>query len=235
MPDEALTTARAPIRSLREEVYERIRSLMNEGRLRPGKYLDLNALADEIGISRTPLRDALLRLESEGFVEILNRRGVRVAKLTLRVIRDIYELLGGLESTALRSVADRLTPEAVAHMRELNEEMGRALDASDFARFYDANLAFHDTYLALSDNAELARHVRILKQRLYDFPRLKGFVPEWERASTKEHAVLVDLLGDGKVAEAADLLRDVHWSYTVQEPFIRRYYAARESDEEPEA
>ncbi len=234
MPDQALTTARPPIRSLREEVYERLRSHMNEGRLRPGSYLDLNALAEEIGISRTPLRDALLRLESEGFVEILNRRGVRVAKLTLRVIRDIYELLGGLESTVLRSVAGRLTAETVARLRELNEEMERALDVSDFARFYDANLAFHDTYLALSDNAELARHVHILKQRLYDFPRLQGFVPEWERVSTQEHAALIGLIEEGKVAEAADLLRDVHWSYRVQEPFIRRYYAARESDAAPD-
>ena len=234
MPEQALTPARPPARSLREEVYERLRALLNEGRLRPGNYLDLNALADEIGISRTPLRDALLRLESEGFVEILNRRGVRVAKLTLRTIRDIYELLGGLESTALRSVAHRVTSETVDHMRALNEEMGRALDESDFARFYDANLAFHDAYLALSDNRELTRQVHILKQRLYDFPRLKGFVPEWERASTREHDVLVELLEDGKVAEAADLLRDVHWSYTVQEPFIRRYYAARESDVGPD-
>lgn len=233
MPENALTTARVPVRSLREEVYERLRSLMNEGRLRPGSYLDLNALADEIGISRTPLRDALLRLESEGFVEILNRRGVRVAELTLRSIRDIYELLGGLESTALRSVADRLGPETLACMRALNEEMGEALDEGDFARFYDANLAFHDTYLALSTNDELARHVHLLKQRLYDFPRLKGFVPEWERASTEEHDRLVDLLEEGRVAEAADLLRDVHWSYEVQEPFIRRYYAARENDADP--
>jgi len=235
MPEDALTTARAPVRSLREEVYERLRSLMNEGRLRPGNYLDLNALADEIGISRTPLRDALLRLESEGFVEILNRRGVRVAALTLRSIRDIYELLGGLESTALRSVAHLIEPDTVARMRELNEEMRRALDEEDFATFYDANLAFHDAYLSLSDNAELARHVHTLKQRLYDFPRLKGFVPEWEWASTEEHDQLVALLEEGKVAEAADLLRDVHWSFTVQEPFIRRYYAARESDAGPEA
>ena len=160
---------------------------------------------------------------------------MRVAALTLRSIRDIYELLGGLESTALRSVANQIEPETIGRMRELNEEMRRALDEEDFARFYDANLAFHDAYLSLSDNAELARHVHTLKQRLYDFPRLKGFVPEWERASTEEHDQLVALLEEGKVAEAADLLRDVHWSYAVQEPFIRRYYAARESDAGPEA
>jgi len=221
---------RQPLRSLREEVYERLRALVNRGRLRPGKYLDLNALARQIGISRTPLRDALLRLECEGFVEIHNRRGVRVAPLTLDRIRHIYEVLAALESTALRDVATRITPEIVARMSELNREMVRALDAFDFARFYDANLAFHDAYLALSDNTEMVRQIHLLKQRLYDFPRLKGFVPEWERASVDEHEAMVRFLEQGNVGAAADLLRDVHWSFSYQEPFVRRYYAAQSGD-----
>jgi DNA-binding GntR family transcriptional regulator len=218
---------RKPIRSLRDEVYERLRTLLNEGRLHPGNYLDLNALAQEIGISRTPLRDALLRLECEGFVEIHNRRGVCIAELTLERIRNIYGLLGALESTALRSVAPRVTTDIVARMKELNGEMARALDAGDFDRFYSANLSFHDCYRNLSDNGELVRQISILKQRLYDFPRLKRYVPEWERASIGEHQTMVRLLEQGKVGDAADLLRDVHWSFGYQEPFIRRYYAVR--------
>ncbi len=216
-----------PLRSLREEVYERLRTLLNRGRLRPGKYLDLNALARQIGISRTPLRDALLRLEGEGFVEIHNRRGVRVAPLTLDRIRHIYEILAALESTALRDVGARITTVIVVRMGELNREMSRALDASDFTRFYDANLAFHDAYLDLSDNSEMVRQIHILKQRLYDFPRLRGFVQEWERASVEEHRALVQCLAEGKVGAAADLLRDVHWSFTYQEQFVRRYYTAQ--------
>jgi DNA-binding GntR family transcriptional regulator len=156
---------------------------------------------------------------------------VRIAELSLHRIKEIYEMLGALESSVLRIVGERLTPAHVARMKEFNGEMERALDASDFARFYDANLAFHDVYRDLSDNAEMVRSIYIHKQRLYDFPRLKGFVPEWERASVQEHAALVRLLEEEKVAEAADLLRDVHWSFTYQEPYIRRYYAARNVDE----
>jgi DNA-binding GntR family transcriptional regulator len=213
-------------RSLRELVYEHLKARLNAGELRPGAFLDLNALAAEIGISRTPLRDALIRLESEGFAEILPRRGVRIAALTLERIRDIYEILGALESAALRSVGTRLTAGLVARMAELNDEMRRALDAFDFGRFYDANLAFHDSYLDLSENAELVSRIRILKQRLYDFPRQQGFVPEWEWSSVEEHAELIRLLRAGAVAEASDHLRDVHWSYERQSPYIRRYYAA---------
>jgi DNA-binding GntR family transcriptional regulator len=104
--------------------------------------------------------------------------------------------------------------------------MTQALDDFDFGRFYDANLAFHDSYLDLSSNAELVRRIRILKQRLYDFPRQQGFVPEWERTSVGEHEALVELLESGRAGEAADYLRDVHWNFPHQEPFIRRYYAA---------
>ena len=112
-------------------------------------------------------------------------------------------------------------------MDQLNREMVRALDASDFARFYDANLAFHDTYLNLSDNTEMVRQIHLLKQRLYDFPRLRGFVPEWERASVEEHRSIVRCLAGGDVGGAADLLRDVHWSFSYQEHFVRSYYHAQ--------
>jgi DNA-binding GntR family transcriptional regulator len=222
---------KGPVRSLRREVYEHLKVLMNQGRLRPGHYLDLNALTEEIGISRTPLRDALLRLECEGFVEILNRRGVRITELTLARIRNIYEILGALESGVLRNVADRITPAIVTRMEALNRDMARGLDESDFGRYYEANLAFHDAYLDLSENEDMVQHIQILKERLYDFPRLKGFVPEWERASVTEHEELVEHLAEGDVAGAADLLRDVHWSYVYQEPFILRYYAATEAAE----
>jgi DNA-binding GntR family transcriptional regulator len=109
------------------------------------------------------------------------------------------------------------------------------LDAFDFSRFYDANLAFHDGYLELSENDELVERIRILKQRLYDFPRQQGFVPEWERASLGEHEAVIGLLSKGDVAGAADYLRDVHWSFGVQEPWIRRYYRATGGEPESEA
>lgn len=218
--------ARSSAPSLREEVYEHLRAMLNDGRLRPGNYLDLNGLAEEIGTSRTPLRDALLRLESEGFVDIQNRKGVRITELSLDWIRHIYEILGGLESTALVSVRDRLTAGVIDCMDALNGAMATALDEGSFDRYYDANLAFHDAYLDLSTNEELIRRIHILKQRLYDFPRIEGFVPEWERSSVGEHQALVELLQEGRYVDAADLLRDVHWSYTHQEPFILRYYAA---------
>ena len=213
-------------RSLREQVYDHLKMRMQQGHLAPGVNLDLRALEAEIGISRTPLRDALLQLASEGFVEILPRRGVRVVELTVERIRDHYELLGALEAAALRGAKGRLTAAVLDRMEELNAGMREALDGDDFDLFYARNVEFHGCWLDLSDNEELKRTVRILKQRLYDFPRHPDFVKEWELASTLEHATIVRLLREGNAAGAADFLRDVHWSFAVQEPFIRRYHLA---------
>jgi DNA-binding GntR family transcriptional regulator len=217
------------IKSLREQVYDYLKTLLVEGRLTPGVFLDLKAISQEMGISKTPLRDALLHLESEGFITILPRRGVMVSPLTLRTIRNIYEMLGALESVTLLHVKDSLAGAGIDTMATLNETMSEALSRDDFESYYQANLDFHDSFLDLSTNEELLRTVRTLKQRLYDFPRKEGFVKEWELESVNEHARLVELLREARYREAASFVQDVHWSFEVQEEFIRRYYFAQQA------
>lgn len=219
------------LRPLREQVYLRLKDWISRGLLHTGEYLDLGKLGEEMGISRTPLRDALIQLETEGFVSILPRRGVLVNDLTLDDIRHLYEMIGALEGVAVYSVFDRLTARHLDRMVSLNERMLEAIENDRFDRYYDLNLAFHDVFLGLSDNARLSRTVETFKARLYDFPRREHFVKEWEVRSTGEHAGFVDLLKKGDARGAADHMRDVHWSFEVQEPYIRRYYFARQGGE----
>ncbi len=212
------------LKSLREQVYEYLRLAINRGELSPGSFIDQNELAADLGISRQPLRDAMIQLEIEGFVSVYPRRGVQVSRLTLDDIRHLYEIIGGLESTALRSVGSELAERDLVRMRLLNEHMVAAIEGGDFNRYYDLNLTFHDVFLGRSDNTGLVRTVRICKQRLYDFPRESDFDPAWELRSTTEHADIVDLLDGARFREAADYLRDVHWSFDVQAPYVRAYY-----------
>lgn len=212
-------------RSCAESVYLELKNRLDDGRLKPGAFLDLGALGAELEMSRTPLRDALIRLEIEGFVRIYPRRGVMVRSLGLADIRDVYEVIGALEASAIRHAAGKFRPEDISRMDELRQAMDADLDAGDFSAYYSRNLAFHDVYLDLSENAELVREVRLRKERLYDFPRRVSFVEEWERSSNVEHLRIVEALAAGDCDGAACLVRDVHWSYEVQERFIRRYYA----------
>ncbi|MEG1603849.1 MAG: GntR family transcriptional regulator [Cloacibacillus sp.] len=218
------------LKSLREQVYDYLRIQMNEGKIRPGSFLNLNDISRELGMSRTPLRDALFQLESEGFITIFPRRGVVVNALSLEKIRNIYEMLGALESAVLVLVAVRFRDPDAELMEKYNQQMRKALDQNNFTLFYDTNLKFHNVYLDLADNPEMTHSIKIHKERLYDFPRNKSFVKEWELHSLDEHNTIIELMRAHDFNGAADYVRDVHWSFAVQERFIRKYYFAKHLD-----
>lgn len=210
--------------SLKEQVYNYLREELRTGGILPGSVINLDETSHKLGVSRTPLRDALLQLESEGFVTIHARRGVVVNTLSLQDIKNCYEVIGALESTAFRQAFLKIGMAEIKTMEALIEEMEKAIQADDFDLYYEKNLAFHDVYLGLSGNPQLVRIVSTMKKRLYDFPRKRGFVREWELASIIEHTELLDLIRQRRATEAAAYIRDVHWSFEVQKKFISLYY-----------
>lgn len=211
--------------SLKEQVYEYIRHQMKIGKLKPGDTIDTNLFSRKLEVSKTPLRDALIRLEMEGFVRILPRRGVIVNELTVQDIRDYYQILGALESTAILAAAPALGKAEVRKMEKFNQAMTLALERDDFNAYYENNLKFHDVFLSLAGNQQLRITVDVLKKRLYDFPRQAGYVREWEEHSILEHTELIRLIAEKKYLETANFVRDVHWSFAVQEKFVKKYYA----------
>ncbi len=220
MPDTPLLH----IQLLKEQVYDYLRERMRTGELSPGTAINLDETSRRLGVSRTPLRDALLQLEMEGFVTIYPRRGIVVNRLSLRDVQNHYEVIGALESAALLLAFDKLGAREVDSLEARVSRMKTALDADDFDLYYAENVAFHDIYLNLCGNADLVRLVRTLKKRLYDFPRQKGYVKEWEQASVEEHRALLALISAGRRDEAAGYIRDTHWSFDVQKKYILRYY-----------
>ncbi len=212
------------LKSLKEQVYEYLRGQMEKGKILPGSALNIEETSRQLGVSRTPLRDALLQLEMEGFVSIFPRRGVMVNPLTLQDIKNYYEIIGALESTALIAAFKKIKDSHIKRMHALNSAMGKAISQDNFNRYYQKNLEFHNIFLDLCENKDLVKIVITLKKRLYDFPRQEGFVKQWEEASILEHGEFIRLIEEGKKEEAVKHLRDVHWSFQVQENFIRRYY-----------
>ncbi len=212
------------VKSLKEQVYDFLREQMRRGEILPGSVIDMEETSRKLGVSRTPLRDALLQLESEDFVTILPRRKVVVNLLTVQDIKNYYEIIGALESIAILKAFDLMGRKELDYMEQMNREMKEAIAADNFDLYYEKNLNFHNTYLNLCGNEKLMRIVNNLKKRLYDFPRPEGFVKEWEEASIEEHARIIQYLKEGNKEEAARFIRDVHWSYTVQEKYIVKYY-----------
>jgi len=210
--------------SLRKQVYDVLRASLNQGLLQPGAPIKLDAIAAQMGISRTPLREALLQLENEGFVTIKPRSGVVVRRLTEPDIRNLYQMIGALEAAVLLEGDGPVPLEVVQRMEEANTLMREALQRDDFDGYYAANLDLHDAFLSLTANTELRERLRLMKQRLYDFPRKRAFSKEWEENSTREHARILATLRDGNRREAARLVQEEHWSFAVQESYIREYY-----------
>ncbi len=214
------------LKSLKDQVYEYLREQMRRGKILPGSIINMDETANKLGVSKTPLRDALLQLEMEDFVSILPRRGVVVNVLTLRDIRNYYEIIGALESIALLLAADKIKNSDIKTMEKLMDGMKKAIDDNNFDLYYERNVKFHNVFLNLCGNEKLIKTVNNLKKRLYDFPRQEGFVKEWEEMSnSKEHREIFNLIKGGKFQEAALYVRDVHWSFQVQERFVNRYYA----------
>jgi DNA-binding GntR family transcriptional regulator len=197
---------------------------MRKGEILPGSAIDMEVTSKKLGVSKTPLRDALLQLEMEDFVTIRPRRMVVVNSLTEKDIRNYYEIIGALESMALLKAFDRLKPSDIEGMQALNDAMREAIAANDFDAYYEKNLAFHNVFLCHCGNDSLIKLVNNMKKRLYDFPRAKGFVKEWEESSILEHQALIDLVRSGRSQAAANHIRDIHWSFKVQEEFVRKYY-----------
>jgi DNA-binding GntR family transcriptional regulator len=212
------------IKSLKEQVYEYLREEFRQHKLKPGAIINIDETSKELGISRTPLRDALLQLEIEGFVTIIPRRGIYVNKLTLDEIRDFYHVIGTLEYSAILACTDRIKIRDIERMAKLNEEMKKALDKDDFDLFYEKNLSFHNTYIDLTQNNTLIKIVNNLKKRLYDLPRPEKWIKKWEENSTSEHDKLVEFLRNGDFEKAARHIQDVHWSFEVHQQYIKKYY-----------
>ena len=210
-------------KSLREQVYDYIREELSRGKLTPGMAINLNEISQELGISKTPLRDALLQLDTEGFVTISPRRGVFVNRLTIEEIRGCYEIIGALEAAALLSVFDNIQPLHIEKMKWLNAALRVALKREDYQAYYQQNLLFHDVFLELSHNASLKRIIMPMKRRLYDFPR-RGYIKEWELGNCRDHDRLIDALGKGDRDAAVNVWQNVHWSFDFQEKYIRRFY-----------
>ncbi len=226
-PNRKKTANIFEVRSLREQVYDYLRTEIHEGRILPGSYINMNAISQTLGISKTPLRDALIQFECEGFVTIQPRRGILVNKLTIEDVKNILEVVGTLESAVILSVFNFIQPRHIKKLESLNQTMTAAVEREDFDTYYKLNIAFHDVFLDLNQNKEIHRIVTPLKQRLYDFPR-RTYIKEWERINCGEHQKLIALIRDGQPEQASRLWRDSHWSFKAYEKFIRRFYADSE-------
>ncbi len=173
-----------------EDVYQRVREAILEGEIAPGATMSQVALADELGISRTPLREALRMLQSEGLVDAEPNRRVRVAPVSARDLEELYVMRVTLEAEAIRLAVPRMVAEDLARLEGWIAEMAHYADERDYRRWTGPHQAFHRGLTAPAG----ARFAAVLAQLLDHAERYRrmhiGHGPSaW---ATKDHRVILD-------------------------------------------
>jgi DNA-binding GntR family transcriptional regulator len=204
-PAEALPESVTPVESLplRDVVREKIRTRIAEGDWAPGFRLVERDLADEFDVSRVPVREALRALESEGFVELLPRRGAVVRDLTRTVVADLFDIRQVLEGLCARLVAERIDETGLTRLAAVLQDGRRAVDAGDHSWAGTANTAFHETLLDLTGNASLRSVLEPVTGRLRWLFRQ---TTDHERVQAEHEQLYTAIaMGDAELAAAVAL------------------------------
>ncbi len=176
-------------RALHEQVAQRLRQMLVEGRIEPGAKLNERALSELLAVSRTPLREAIKMLAAEGLVELLPNRGAIAVSLTEADVLDTFEVMAGLEAQSGELAAERITDAELAEIQAMHYEMMAAYTRRDLSAYYRLNARIHDAINAAARNPVLATVYRQVNARLQalrfrsnqDGEKWKSAVAEHER------------------------------------------------------
>jgi len=192
--------------TLPEAAAERLRALIIEGVLLPGAKLNERELCEQLGVSRTPLREAFRMLAGDGLLVQLPNRGAQVVALSREDARHAFEMMGALEGFAGELAAARVTEDDIAGLRTLQVEMEAAHAHDDLPTYYRINRAIHDAINAVAGNPVLTQTYRTLNARLHALRFRSNFNrAKWDKA-VAEHRSMIEALAARDGAALRDLL-----------------------------
>lgn len=192
---------------LRELVCENIRQAIIDGTFSPGERLMEIQLADEMGVSRTPVREAIRKLELEGFVVMIPRRGTYVADISIRDITEIYEIRTCLDVLSAGLAAERITDEELEALNRLLVEIGQYIAENNMEKIVEADTAFHDILYQASRNERLRSIINNLREQLTGIRGRSMSYPGRLVETMGEHRALVDSIAARDVERAQNAAR----------------------------
>lgn len=195
-------------RYLHDEVADRMRELIQSGEMEPKERINESELTEKFGISRTPLREAIKILATEGLLELLPNRGARVASISQSEIEDMLEVIAGLEATAADLACRHITDAEVAAIQADHDAMVAAWKAGDEAGYFAPNIRIHEALMTASRNGVLSSIYVSLSGRIQR-SRYSAHqtTDQWSRA-VAEHERMIELLRARDGAALAVLMRE---------------------------
>lgn len=205
---------------VRQEVYNALREAILTGRLQAGTRLVEREIARQLGVSRTPVREAIRKLELEGLVQQVPRRGVVVAQMSARDALEVYTIRAVLEGLAARLAAERISPSKLKRLNELVEAMEKACEHNDEEALQTLHMEFNAIIYEAAESPRLHQLISNLADYIVGFTKVGYSVPGRMRAATCEHRALVEALGKGDSRLAEEIARQ-HIENSRQAYFIQ--------------
>lgn len=193
---------------LREVVSETMREAIVNGILKPGERLMEIQLAEELGVSRTPVREAIRKLELEGFVVMIPRRGTYVAGLSIKDINEVFEIRTALDVLAAGLAAERITEEELEQMERLMVEIGENIDQGNMDGIITLDSQFHDILYKASRNDRLVGIINNLREQFTRFRSISIMYPGRLKNTLEEHRQLVEAIAQRNPEVAQQLARE---------------------------
>ena len=178
--------------TLREKITEFVKDSIISGRLKPGERVPEQEIAENFGISRTPIREAFRQLESEGFITVTPRKGAVVSSITAKDVGEFYTIKSILEGHAAKVACRKMSDRDIKKLETLNEQMLKCSEKGDVKGFFNLDNQFHALFLEASENDKLWSMLKILVQQFERFRITALSLPGRMASAVKQHEDIID-------------------------------------------
>lgn len=192
---------------LRDVVFNTLRQAIITGEFAPGERLMEIALAERLGVSRTPVREAIRKLELEGLVVMIPRKGAEVAQITEKDLRDSLEVRCNLEELAVKLACERITGEGEEKLKLALENFKQAVEKQDFQNIVDSDIAFHDVIFEATQNHRLMQIASNLREQVYRYRVQYIKDDKLHPVLEEEHRMIVDYILKKDVQNAVNTMK----------------------------
>ncbi len=194
---------------LREVVCDALREAIRDGLLAPRERLMEIRLAEELGVSRTPIREAIRKLEQEGFVVMIPRRGAYVADISIKDISQVFEIRGALEELAAALAAERITENELEYLERMVVEIRTHIENKNMEKIVEADVNFHEVLYKASRNERLVEIINNLREQMLRFRSYSMNQPGRLNKTWEEHRLMVEAIA-ARDAEKARAIAGMH-------------------------
>ena len=191
---------------LRDVVFNTLRQAILRGELKPGERLMEIQLANKLGVSRTPIREAIRKLELEGLVLMIPRKGAEVAEITEKSLRDVLEVRRALEELAVELACEKITPEQIQELKDAAASFRDSLQEGDITRIAEADVKFHDVIYLATDNQKLIQLLNNLREQMYRYRVEYLKRSDFHQQLMDEHEEIIETIESGQKDRAVQVV-----------------------------